>query len=182
MRRVLPRIYQATLLAALALTGAAAAGAAGEVRQLEWDDLMPKDWDPFAKLRELMDSRTDALVDGTPEADRLMREYINAGSAAPVVAGLNGERVRLPGFVLPLDYEGTEVSEFLLVPYFGACIHVPPPPANQIVFVKSGKSYVLKELFDAVWVTGTLKTEGFNNDLGYAGYTMEATNIEPYDE
>lgn len=174
-------LRRGTLLAALMLA-ATLAGAAGEVRQLEWDDLMPKDWDPFANLRALMESKQDNLVDGSPEADRLMREYINAGSSAPVVTDLDGQRVRLPGFVVPLDYEGTEISEFLLVPYFGACIHVPPPPANQIVFVKLRKAYALKEMFDAVWVTGTLKTQAFLNDIGDAGYTMQAADIEPYDE
>ena len=181
MVRIVVCLRLGTLLSALMLATAVAGPAEG-VRQLEWDDLMPKDWDPFANLRELMDSKREALVDGSPEADRLMREYINAGSSAPVVNELNGLRVRLPGFVVPLDYEGTELSRFLLVPYFGACIHVPPPPANQIVFVKAGEAYSLKEMFDAVWVTGTLRTQAFRNDIGYAGYTMEATDIEPYED
>ena len=182
MAEVVVWLRRGTLFAVLMLVVALAGAAAGEVKQLEWDDLMPKDWDPFASLRELMDSKREALVDGSPEADRLMREYINAGRNAPVVNELNGQRVRLPGFVVPLDFEGTEISEFLLVPYFGACIHVPPPPANQIVFVKTGDAYALKEMFDPVWVTGTLKTQAFRNDIGDAGYTMEATDIEPYDD
>ena len=121
----------AALLATVALLAVAPTVSAAEpARQLEWDDLMPPDWDPLARLKELQ-SKTDGLQDGTAEADRVMREFINAGSSAPVVNALDGQAVKLPGFVVPLDFEGKKVSEFLLVPYFGACIHVPPPPARS---------------------------------------------------
>ena len=87
---------------------------------------------------------------------------------------------QLPGFIVPLDFEGMETSEFLLVPYFGACIHVPPPPSNQIVYVKTVAGYPLKELFDPVWVTGEMRTQAYLNEVGDAGYTLQATIIEPY--
>ena len=110
----------------------------------------------------------------------LFNAYQEAARSAPVVSALDGQRIRLPGFVVPLDFEDTEISEFLLVPYFGACIHVPPPPSNQIVYVKTVAGYPLKELFDPVWVTGELHTQAYLNDVGDAGYTMQATIIEPY--
>ena len=113
--------------------------------------------------------------------DALMKEFVTAGRSAPVVGELDGQTVKLPGFIVPLDFEGQEVTEFLLVPYFGACIHVPPPPANQIVYVKSPDAYELGGLFDAVWVTGTLKTQAHLNDVGDAGYTLEASTIEAYE-
>jgi len=100
--------------------------------------------------------------------------------SAPVVSELDGQKIRLPGFVVPLDFEGTETSEFLLVPYFGACIHVPPPPSNQIVYVKTVASYPLQGLFEPVWVTGEIRADAYLNDLGDAGYTLQATIIEPY--
>ena len=103
-----------------------------------------------------------------------------AGSNAPVVDALDGERVKLPGYVVPLDFQAGTVQEFLLVPYFGACIHVPPPPANQIVFVKSDDGHPIEGLFEPVWVTGELTTDAFANELGDAGYTIEASHIEPY--
>ena len=68
----------------------------------------------------------------------------------------------------------------LLVPYFGACIHVPPPSSNRIVYVKTVAGCPLKELFDPVWVTGEIRTEAHPNEVGDAGYTMQATIIEPY--
>lgn len=180
MRTIAAWTPRLALLAALACA-AALVGAAEDVRELEWDDLMPKDWDPFAQLEALRDANPEDVVDGSPEADRIMREFLTAGRSAPVVGELDGQRVRIPGFVVPLEFERTEVTEFLLVPYFGACIHVPPPPANQIVFVKTREAYALEQVFDAVWVTGTLRTQAHLNDVGDAGYTMEATAIERYE-
>ena len=100
--------------------------------------------------------------------------------SAPVVGELDGQRIRLPGYVVPLDFEATDVAEFLLVPYFGACIHVPPPPSNQIVYVTTVAGYPLKELFEPVWVTGVIRTQAYLNEVGDAGYTLKATIIEPY--
>src|SRR5262249_18505408 len=76
---------------------------------------------------------------------------------APVVESLDGKRVRLGGYVVSLDFDATRVKEFLLVPFVGACIHVPPPPANQIVYVKSADGFEVSGMFEPVWVTGTLK-------------------------
>ena len=139
------------LAAALAMALGAAGqplAAQGDVRDLEWEELMPEDWDPFTGLEALMGDEVQGLADGSAQADRLMNAYREAVRSAPVVGELDGQRIRLPGFVVPLDFEGTETSEFLLVPYFGACIHVPPPPSNQIVYVETVAGYPLKELFD----------------------------------
>ena len=164
--------------------GLAAAGplpaAPGDVRELEWEDLMPEDWDPFSALDALMSDDVQNLADDSAQAETLMNAYREAIRSAPVVGELDGRQVRLPGFVVPLDFQDTETSEFLLVPYFGACIHVPPPPSNQIVYVKTVAGYPLKELFDPVWVTGEISTQAHLNELGDAGYTMQATIIEPY--
>ena len=154
--------------------------AQGDPRELEWEELMPEDWDPLTGLEALMGDDVQNVADGSAQAIQLMNAYQEAVRSAPVVGELDGENVRLPGFVVPLDFEGTEISEFLLVPYFGACIHVPPPPSNQIVYVKTVAAYPLRELFDPVWVTGVLSTEAHLNDVGDAGYTIQATIIEPY--
>lgn len=161
----------------------AASAATDKARDLQWEDLMPKDWNPEAVLeRALAGKKASELMDGSPDAQRLLTEYMSAMSTAPVVEELDGKRVRLAGFVVPLEFGGAEVTEFLLVPYFGACIHVPPPPANQIVYVKTETAYPLTQLFDAVRVTGTLKAQTYLNLLGDAGYTMEVREVEPYYE
>ena len=103
------------------------------------------------------------------------------GIDAPVIKSLNGKLVKIPGFVVPLESDSGTTSEFLLVPYFGACIHVPPPPANQIVYVKFSKSVPIDNLYDAVWVTGTLTTDGWEGDLATVGYSLAGISINPYD-
>ncbi len=75
---------------------------------------------------------------------------------------LNGSQVKIPGFVVPLEGDEEKITEFLLVPYFGACIHVPPPPPNQIIYVKFPQGAPIQQLWDVIYVIGTLKTETFN--------------------
>ena len=109
--------------------------------------------------------------------------------ANSVVEELNGKSIRMPGYVLPVEFDGQKVTEFFLVPYVGACIHVPPPPPNQMVYVNSDVGIETKGLFDPVWVEGTISTTGKTNpwtafdgviDIS-AGYTMQADDIEPYE-
>ena len=108
-----------------------------------------------------------------------------------VDTSLNGQKVRLPGYMLPLEMTGSKVSEFLLVPFVGACIHVPPPPPNQIVLVKTitTAGYNSKQLYEPVWVTGVIAVQSMAKNLylvdGSAnvdiGYAMQAIQIEPYE-
>lgn len=107
-----------------------------------------------------------------------------------IVDQLDGKFVRIPGYALPFEMDGTAVTKFLLVPYLGACIHVPPPPVNQMVLVKLQQSYIPETLYAPVWVTGRLKTERARETLSYrdgtdsveTGYTLEGQRIEPYTE
>ena len=109
--------------------------------------------------------------------------------ANSVVDELNGESIRMPGYVLPIEFDDQKVTEFFLVPYVGACIHVPPPPPNQMVYVSSDVGIETKGLFDPVWVEGTILTTGKSSpwtafdgvvDIS-AGYTMRADEVEPYE-
>jgi len=149
---------------------------------LKWDALVPEGFNPD-KLFEKYE--LDKMKDSDPRADEFMREMKQVWKAAPVVESMEGKYVKLPGFVVPLETEGGKVSEFFLVPYFGACIHVPPPPANQMVYVvmEKGKNIeVTGEMFEAVWVTGTLSIKRTSNELGDAGYVLNAVATEPYTE
>jgi hypothetical protein len=101
---------------------------------------------------------------------------------------IDGQTVRLPGYMLPLEFAGKEVTEFLLVPCVGACIHTPPPPANQIVHVKSDKPFEVKGMFEAVWVTGRIATGASKKPVFITdgasevdvGYSIRATQAEAY--
>jgi len=122
----------------------------------------------------------------TAKAEALRQEVERRNSA--VKPELDGALVRMPGYALPLEFDGTGVTEFLLVPYVGACIHTPPPPANQVVVVRLEKPYVIDDLYAAVWVTGRMHVEAVSRALSYvdgvadvsSGYALDAVAIEPY--
>ena len=150
-----------------------------DVREIEWDALIPEDWRPDV-LWEQYDA--DELTDDDPRAQQLLEKLMALWKEAPVVPALEGQRVKLPGFVVPLEMDTKSIDQFLLVPYFGACIHVPPPPANQTVHVVTGKGEAFEgRLFDAVWVTGTMHVESLSTDLAEAGYRLEGANVAPYE-
>jgi hypothetical protein len=88
--------------------------------------------------------------------------------------------VKIPGFIVPLEDTPTGLKEFLLVPYFGACIHTPPPPANQIIHVLMNKGVKGFQSMDTVWVSGTLSLVRTANEMGTSGYQMDAVKLEPY--
>ena len=100
---------------------------------------------------------------------------------APIIEALHGQQVKIPGFVVPLEGTASVTTEFLLVPYFGACIHVPPPPSNQIVYVKFEEGVPIDNLYDAVWVSGTLSTDGWSGDIATVGYTLAGAAVTPFD-
>jgi hypothetical protein len=149
------------------------------VTEIEWDALIPEDWRPETLFD---DAEIEYLNDDDPRAEALLEKLKRLWDEAPVVAELGGQRVKLPGFVVPLEMDATKIDEFLLVPYFGACIHIPPPPANQIVHVvmRDGKAFE-GQLFDTVWVTGTMQIERLSSDLGDAGYRMDEATVTPYE-
>lgn len=102
-------------------------------------------------------------------------------TGSPINSALDLRWVRLPGFVVPLEYDGNRVIEFLLVPYFGACIHVPPPPPNQLVFVHFEQGLELDSLETPYWVSGQMTTGGRNTEYATAGYVIEASTMALYD-
>jgi len=111
-------------------------------------------------------------------------------AASAVNPAIDGKLIRIPGYVLPLEFSGTKVTEFLLVPWVGACIHTPPPEPNQIVYVKPDKAFDIRRMFDAVWVTGRIAATGSKRSVeivdGSAdidvGYSLRASIVEPYRE
>ncbi len=114
---------------------------------------------------------------------------MNAQQSA-VVPDLDGRKVRVPGYVLPLEIAQAKVREFLLVPYVGACIHTPPPPANQMVYVKAPEGFESAGLYTPVWVEGTLFTHSDKYKVSFidgnsdvdASYSLEATKVEKYEQ
>ncbi len=148
-------------------------------RQLRWSELVPPGWDPYADVRS---KGLGAALDGSPEATKQMRELRELWDKAPTVNTLNGQLVRLPGYVVPIEETRQGLKEMLLVPYFGACIHSPPPPSNQIIHVVLAKPAEGFFTMDTVWISGTLKTATRKDaELGVSGYRIDATRIERYE-
>lgn len=154
-------------LGAFALAPSAAH--ADDVIALQWSDLIPEGQIAIPpSVRGLFDHDESAL----PSSQQ--------PSSVGVRTDWNGQVVSLPGFIVPIDYSGEGVIAFILVPYVGACVHVPPPPANQLVFVTTSTPYENAGMFEAVTVTGMFGTASTSTQLADISYALSADKIEPY--
>ena len=169
---ILTRRHALSALSAASLPFAA--WARETVIDLEWTDLIPAGDEGMAleKLRQLGVVQHD-------QAESLSTGFTQEEAAA-VTTEYNGQVVRLPGFVVPLDFDATGITAFILAPFVGACIHVPPPPANQLVFVTTDRPFESKGLYEPVYVTGQFGTTATGTQLAQVGYTLSADRIEPY--
>jgi hypothetical protein len=157
--------------------GAGTAPSSAAYREITWEELLPEGWDPLAPFKGL---QLDKLEDDDPRAQTALYEARKFWKNAPLKAEMNGMAVRLPGFVVSLGGEGERIQEFLLVPYFGACIHVPPPPVNQVVHVIAKTAHEGIRTMDTVWITGTLRVERAETLMGDAGYAMRDAEVLPF--
>jgi len=147
--------------------------------ELQWDDLMPADWDPMAAFRGM---NIAELQDNDPKAQEALDTMRKAWNDAPVNPKLAGKKVRIPGFAIPVEQSDKGVDELLLVPYFGACIHTPPPPANQIIHVKLSEPQPAVGAMQAYWIWGEISAQKFSSELGDAAYLITASGIQPYED
>ena len=148
-------------------------GHADDARTVNWSRLIPPGWAPkpidYKRFFSAMANGDPAVVQ---EED------------APVVLSLNKQHIRIPGYLVIASWDTDPVPDVFLVPYFGSCIHTPPPPSNQVVLVHLQKPMKREEIFDhgPVWVTGTIRTDGGKTDIASAGYSMTAERVDDYDE
>ena len=146
-------------------------------RVITWEELLPPGWDPMKDFRDI---DLNTLQDGDVRAMQMLRRMREAWDQAPANAAMDGQAVRLPGFVVPLEETREGLKEFLLVPYFGACIHTPPPPANQIIHVLPLKPVKNARSMDAVWIAGVIRRVRTDSYMGASTYRLEARSVEPY--
>jgi len=152
-------------------------------QKITWDDLLNEEWYQQMKKDMATYGRMSFLKDGSEEAEKLMASMRKKLDEAPISTKYVNQKIRMPGFVVPLDAVRNGQREFLLVPYFGACIHTPPPPANQIVLVTPHPKLNLSktlESMDVIWVEGVLKEARTKTTSGVSGYSLEAVQIYPY--
>lgn len=161
--------------------------ARGELRTLEWIDLLPDaDFEALMNPPDWLDdieegSEEDLLAYERFQRDEAGRRYWAALHSRETLPTLDGTQGRIPGFVVPLETDAqNRVTEFFLVPYFGACIHLPPPPPNQMIHVRYEAGLVLDRLEDAFWIEGELRTVIRDHALGTAAWGMTASGIRPW--
>lgn len=158
-------------------------------KTIEWTDLMPKE--DFEALSN-PPSYLNEIEDGSPE-DQISNQVANAIENAAddryqqalastrVVPEMDGKAIKIPGFVVPLEFdENRAITEFFLVPFFGACIHVPPPPPNQVIHVSSPEGFTERELYNPFWISGIVRTSYTSNQVASATYSMEMQYFEMY--
>jgi hypothetical protein len=145
-----------------------------EILDLAWVDLLPPgEPERIAQLQQMRALQTGFSHFGV-EAMPQIKTF-------NVVEELEGQHVRLGGYVLPFDFgANNEISRFLLVPYVGACIHVPPPPPNQLVYVTTSEPVEITGLWDPVFAEGIMRTRTHENELGDTAYTLELIALHPY--
>jgi len=149
---------------------------AGQPRLISWAELVPKGWDPMKDFRNIDLGKLD---DSDPRANEMLMKLQEAFDKAPVNAEMDGVEVKIPGFIVPLEENQGEITEFLLVPYFGACIHTPPPPANQVLHVLPKQPARFRSM-DTVWVSGKLRTVRDESMMGVSGYQLSADTVTRY--
>jgi len=159
-------------LVALGLAGLAMPrmGFANSPREISWDDLIPPGV-PYAEI--IGEGELD-------EANDTWRPIYDA-NATKLNEALHGVFVRLPGFIIPLELGADGVTEFVLVPYVGACIHTPPPPPNQLVLVRTIDPWPSDQLWDPVWVEGRMSTQLMSTEIAQTGYALTADHMEVYE-
>lgn len=147
------------------------------VLELAWDDLLPEgEADDLEALRNGTASQEIVDLYTAP----LREDQIGSFNT---VTELDGRQIRMPGFLLPIDFERRGAArEFLLLPYHGACVHYPPPPPNQIVYVTSDIPIEFDRLWDPVWIEGRMQTARTETDLAEAAYALALDRVEDYDE
>lgn len=165
---------------------------AWDYQEVEWTDLMPE-----ADLQALL-SPPEYLFDvqeGSAEDQQLFEQlasgtatssddpYSKALLSTDVRSEFDGSRIRIAGYLVPLEFDSPEVvTQAFLVPYFGACIHVPPPPPNQIILLNAQDGVNLNDMYQPYWVSGELTTTLTENDLATSAYEMTVASYELYTE
>ena len=183
----------AALTMALLAAGPAAAETGGEYREIEFADLLPdEDYEALShppeelanvqegsfedQMATAVGQAMDSSKDTAPK-----NEWERALQSTNVRAEFDDQKIRIAGFIVPLEFDDNQVvTEFFLVPYFGACIHLPPPPPNQLILAKSTQGIELESIYDPFWIEGTSQADLQENEVGKSAYSMKLDKISPY--
>lgn len=162
-------------------------------QEIEWDELIPKtDLDallaPPEYIADIEDgSIEDQMLNNNQSAmyaeQRAENNYERALVSTNIIEAMDGKHIEIPGFIVPVEFDGAQiVTSFFLVPYFGACLHMPPPPPNQIIYIEIEDGFLLEELYDPVVVSGKLSVALFEDQIATSAYSMTLDKIRMYYE
>ncbi|TLX54784.1 DUF3299 domain-containing protein [Stutzerimonas nosocomialis] len=152
--------------------------------ELDWLELMPpEDRAALEAMPEISHDTPEGQGFSDKGGLRQQGDLPEVMYSAKTVPALDGKSLRLGGYPVPLETDARGRStEFFLVPYPGACIHVPPPPPNQIVLVRYPRGLQLDDIYTPLWVDGTLRIEPVSNDLADAAYAIDAAAVKVIEE
>ena len=162
------------------------ATARAELAETDWLQLLPaSDRQALENMPEISHDTAEGEgvftnKGGLKQADKQMPAVMYSSKT---VATMDGKKIRIGGYPVPLESDAKGRSTlFFLVPYPGACIHVPPPPPNQLILVRYPKGIALDDIYEPLWVDGTLHIETVNNDLADAAYALDARSVRLVEE
>ncbi|WP_081847897.1 DUF3299 domain-containing protein [Microbulbifer sp. HZ11] len=165
-----------------------------DYREIKWEELIPQeDLDallnppeyyamiPEGSDEDVFPTEEPLTIDGPASAE--MARYQQALQSAKIKPEFDQQQVRIPGFVVPLEFDDDQtITSFLLVPYFGACMHLPPPPPNQVIYAKFPEGFQVEFLYDPVYIEGELRTLPEDTERGNAAYTINVARVSAYEE
>ena len=174
-----------------AQNGAVSAEGKSAFTTVEWADLIPPEvleilLNPPSYIAEIEDGSAEDQIASQMKntlAEEEEDAYRRALASTDVNPSMDGQKIRIPGFVVPLEFdEGQTISQFFLVPYFGACLHMPPPPPNQIILVDAPEGVQMSALYEPFWLEGEVSTMITENDMAKSAYAMQLHKLSPYSE
>ena len=161
-------------------------------KTIQWTDLIPKEdldalLNPPSYITDVEDGseedRIDSQIHNNGTTSTRDDRYQQALVSNRVIDEMDGQAIRIPGFIVALEFDDEQtITQFFLVPFFGACIHVPPPPPNQIIFVDYPEGFKVDNLYEPIWVSGIVKTSTIENDIATAAYSINMQYFEKYRE
>lgn len=148
--------------------------------QIEWKNLIPEAYSPEAITAKYENQLDQLEAANDPKIDIIYKKMMKEIYNAPLNQKIDKKWIKLSGFIAPLNHKNGKIVEFLLVPELGACIHVPPPPINQTILVKTANGYGINPeyTFDPFWISGQIQVDGKKTDIGQAGYSINNAVIE----
>ncbi|GLX86891.1 hypothetical protein tloyanaT_31440 [Thalassotalea loyana] len=160
---------------------------------IEWVQLIPADdleilLNPPEYLMNIPDGSFEDQISSSIQNAMIAQDgsnerYEQALMSTRVIPEMDGKDIKIPGFVVPVEVnEEQKITSFFLVPFFGACLHAPPPPPNQIIYIEATEGVEIVNLYDAVWVSGKLSAEMFEDQIATSAYTMQLDNFEYFYE